>query len=82
MTRCSAPTDIAEYLGIDTPAVLKFIAAGELIAHDVSAPGSRCRRWRIAPDDLAAFLLRRRSRPASPQPKRKKRAVETAGEFY
>ena len=79
----STPQQLAERFGLETPAVLKFIASGELVAHDLAAPGARCHRWRIDEADLQAFLLRRRSQPAAqPRAKRKRQAAEMTGDFY
>jgi helix-turn-helix protein len=79
------PAGIAERLSVTTPDVLRFINSGELVAVNVASPGARAKRWRIDPADLEAFLLRRRSQPATARTrKRKQRQLQAAGtvEFY
>ena len=82
MSRFLAPADVAEELGLDTPAVLRFIASGELVAHNMAAPGSRVNRWRIDPEDLRAFLLRRRSQAPTKQQRKPRRKPAAEVAFY
>ena len=57
------PADIARDRGVQLDSIYSWIAAGELVAVDCSArPGGRP-RWRISGESLAAFDLRRSSKP-------------------
>jgi excisionase family DNA binding protein len=63
---------VAESLGIRTHGVLTLIRSGELRGVDVSLqPGGRP-HWRILPDDLDGFILRRTRQPAGPRRRRRK----------
>lgn len=70
--RMFTPPQIAERLGVDAHKVCSWIKLGELPAVDVSMAGSRKPRWRIDPSDLDDFLARRRSRPPTPKPTRRR----------
>ena len=70
--RWHTPAEIGELLNLPPATVLKFIGAGELIAHDLAGPGAKQKRYRIAAADLEAFLLRRRSQPAPAQQTRRR----------
>jgi excisionase family DNA binding protein len=75
------PTQVAEQLGCDTSNVWSWIAAGQLPAVDVSKGAHGRPRWRIDPNELQAFLLKRRHRqPASRA--RRHRAVPGVVEFF
>ena len=68
---------VAELLGIRQHGVLTLIKSGELSAFDVSlTPGGKP-RWRILPEDLDSFLLRRTKQPPVPRRRRRKTAVKT-----
>jgi excisionase family DNA binding protein len=63
---------VAELLGIRQHGVLSLIRSGELRAVDVSLKQGGRPRWRIMPDDLEGFLLRRTHQPAAPRRRRRK----------
>ena len=63
---------VAELLGIRTHGVLALIRSGELRAVDVSLVQGGRPRWRILPDDLEGFLLRRTYQTAPPRRRRRK----------
>ena len=72
---------VATLLGIRTHGVSALIRSGELRAIDVSiVPGGRP-RWRILPDDLDGFIMRR-THQASPQRKRRKRRPQPAKQWF
>lgn len=73
-TKFLTPPRIAERLGCNNKKVLTFIAEGELKATDISLkPGIGKPRWRVDPDDLAAFLAARsNTKPTPPTPTRAK----------
>lgn len=50
--------EIASRCGVTKPVVLRWIRAGDLAAVNVSS-GGRAPRYRVSPDALAAFLVRR-----------------------
>ncbi len=63
---------VAERLGVGQHSILSLIKSGDLVASDVSlTPGGRP-RWRITPDDLEGFLLRRTHRKPTPRKRRRK----------
>lgn len=53
-------TDIAKQLGVKVETVTAWIRAGDLPAFDV---GSKRPQYRIAPEDVAAFIERRKVAP-------------------
>lgn len=63
------PPEAAEYLGVSPDKILAWIHAGELRASDLSTTRGGRPRWRIAKQDLAAFLS---LRAATPEPKRRR----------
>jgi hypothetical protein len=70
--RAHSVKQVAAMLGIRTHAVCALIRSGALRAVDVSLqPGGRP-HWRIMPDDLEGFLLRRTHAPAAPRRHRRK----------
>ena len=72
---------VAQLLGIRTHGVLALIRSGELRAVDVSlVPGGRP-RWRILPDDLDTFVLRR-THQASPPRRRRKRLHQPCKKWF
>jgi len=48
----------AKHLGCSDTHIYRLIAAGELRAVDISAPGSRRTKTRIRADDLARYIER------------------------
>ncbi|QEG41342.1 helix-turn-helix domain-containing protein [Roseimaritima ulvae] len=71
--RFFTPPQAAEVLGVTPDKVLLWIKSGELPASNLAAnPNGERPRWRIAEDDLARFLFRRRH-PVEAKPKGKPR---------
>ena len=66
------PASIAKRYGCKNDTVISWIKSGELRAIDVSSPESTRPRYRIDPDDLAAFE-NRRSVQARPKIQRRRR---------
>ncbi|MBL1218685.1 MAG: DNA-binding protein [Planctomycetes bacterium] len=56
------PPQYARCLGVKPDQVLAFIAAGELEAVNIAAPGAKRPRWRISCAAIASFEERRSSR--------------------
>jgi hypothetical protein len=75
------PPKIAKQFGIDPAKVVGWIRRGELVAVNVADRTGGRPRWRIASDDLDAFLLRRRSQPPALRPARRKHPADVI-EFY
>jgi hypothetical protein len=71
---------VAEALGCRVPHVLALIRAGQLIASDISRPGSRRPLWRIADEGLAGFLARRQHE-AAPRPATRRRRPSRIVEY-
>jgi hypothetical protein len=65
------PAHVAASQNIDVGKVLDWIHAGELIARNLATRSGGRPRWRISPEHLEAFLLRRQS---SAPPKIRKRS--------
>lgn len=82
-TRCLTPPEVAKRYGIDAHKVLTWIQRGELRAVNIADHVGGRPRWRIAPEDLAAFEA---SRSSSPQPKvtriRRRRDTQHVVEFF
>ncbi len=74
--------EISEQLGVSADKILDWIHDGSLPAVNLARRTGGKSRWRIAHDDLEAFLLRRRSQPPAPAPKRKRRTPETVTRYY
>jgi hypothetical protein len=55
--------DVAARLMVDPGRVLGWIKAGKLLAIDVSEGSGERHRWRITPEDLAAFEASRKNQP-------------------
>jgi excisionase family DNA binding protein len=77
--RYLTPPAIARRLGVSRDTVLGWIASGELRALNVAPRSSRRPRWRIAPEDLAAFELARAANAPPPATPRRRRAKTEAG---
>lgn len=56
--------EVSDYLGLATERVYDLIAAGELEAFDLAAPGAARRTYRVSPTHLADYLTRRKHAPA------------------
>ena len=67
---------IAELLGVSPDKPRDWIADGSLPAINVARHSGGKARWRVSQADLEAFLLRRRTQPPAPAPKRKKRTTD------
>jgi len=81
-TRWLTPPQVAKLLGIDAGKVVAWIRRGELNASNVALDPRGKPRWRIAPEALQEFLLRRKAvAPPPPRPRRRKRAADVI-EFY
>ena len=72
MNKTVSPKQVAERYGCKSDTVLTWIHSGELRAIDVSSRKSTRPRFRIDPDDLAAFE-NRRSVQARPKIQRRRR---------
>lgn len=79
--RASSVKQVAELLGIRTHGVLSLIRSGELRAVDVSLVQGGRPRWRIMPDDLEGFLLRRTHQVAPPR-RRRRRPATTVKQYF
>jgi Helix-turn-helix domain len=62
----------SDYVDVSTDQIRALITAGALPASDVSLPGSRKARWRIAIADLDRFLAARRNTPPTRTPRRRR----------
>lgn len=71
----------AELLSVDAGKVLDWIHAGELTAVNVATVRGGRPRWRIRPDALEQFLLRRQSQSA-PTSRRRSRKPAEVTQFY
>jgi len=67
------PPQVARQLGTDCNRVLLWIRSGSLKAFNLSE-GNRA-RWKISPEDLAAFLESKSNRVTADPPKRTRRTV-------
>ena len=75
------PASVAELLAVDVHSVLRWLHSKELHAINVSASQGTRPRWRIAQADLDSFLLRRRTEPAPPKARRRRRTEDTVRYF-
>jgi excisionase family DNA binding protein len=57
------PREVAAYLSVDVSKILAWLRSGTLRGIDVSARPGKRRRWRIRPEDLAAFEATRTNGP-------------------
>ena len=74
--RALSVKQVAATLGIREHGVLTLIRSGQLRAVDVSLTQGGRPRWRIFPDDLDSFLVRRAHQVAPPRQRRRKPAVK------
>lgn len=65
--------EVAELLGITQHAVLALIRNGDIVAVNVSVKATGRPRWKILPDALEGFLLRRASKGLPQRRRRRKR---------
>lgn len=75
-SRWLTPPAVADQLGIDPSKVIAWIGSGTLVAVNVAQGTGGRPRWRIAPSELQAFLLRRQSRPSVQLQRRRKDTPE------
>lgn len=82
--RYLVPREYAQRLGVDQKKVLAWIKSGELTAVDVSLKRGGQPRWKINPDDAAAFEQARSSKPPAPKSPRgrKPKRLPDVEEFY
>ncbi len=73
--------NVATSLGIRQHGVLSFIHSGELRAVDVSLTQGGRPRWRILPDDLDSFLLRR-THQTKTTPRRRRRRTTNVKKYF
>ena len=76
--RYLTPPMIAKRLRVSPEKVLNWIRKGELRAVNIS-DGGRRPRYRVAPDDLEAFLKRREVQPPPPIQRRRRRRQPPEG---
>lgn len=83
LQRHLTPPAIAGRLGVAAETVIGWIRSGELAAANVARRGCRRPRYRVAPENLKAFLAARR--PDAPPPRtrpQRRRKKEAVIEFY
>ena len=59
LTPCLTPPELAKVERVKPDKIVAEIRAGRLDAHDVASPGSKRPRFRITPEAVAAWRLRR-----------------------
>ena len=67
---------VSAHIVLSIPAVLARIHRGDIIASNVSS-GTKRPRWRVAPDDLLAWLTSRQSTPTPRITRRRRSAAIT-----
>jgi hypothetical protein len=72
-TKYLTPPQVAKQLGTDANRVLLWIRSGALKAFNLSE-GDRP-RWKVSPEDLAAFLESKSNRANQEPPTRKRRII-------
>lgn len=80
-SRWLSPPQVAEQLGIDPEKVIAWIRRGELNAVNVAENIGGRPRYRIDPQELAAFLQRRSTSPA-PKPVRRRKASGYTPKYF
>ena len=78
--RFFSPPVLAKLLGVSADHVLSLIHAGELKASNVTLPGAKRPRYKVAEADVEAFLARRASTPPEPTTRRRAKR-ETLPQF-
>jgi hypothetical protein len=73
--------EIARQCRVDRHKVRHWIESGQLVAHNLATSTSTRPIWRIAAEDLAAFLDSRASKPVAKPSARKKAASGAVKEF-
>jgi hypothetical protein len=82
-TRYFSPADVAERYGCDVHKVLAWIRSGELRAINVAAKRAAIKpRWRINPDNLAAFEAARACSKSEPTPRRQRKNGAQVIEYF
>jgi excisionase family DNA binding protein len=71
--RWVTPPTIAKRLAVTCDKVLTWIRSGQLRAVNLSDKGRP--RWKISPEDLAAFLESKSNRVTAEPPTRKRRVI-------
>lgn len=73
----------AELADVEEETVLWWIEQKELAAVNVAKnPNGKRPRWRIPESELGAFLLRRRTQKATPDPRPSRAPKRAVTEFY
>lgn len=62
-TKPLTPPQLAKRFGVSVHKVLGWIASGEIVAVNMAEKLGGRPRWRIFPEAIEAFLLRRSSKP-------------------
>lgn len=75
------PPMIAKLCRVGRDKVHGWIRSGDLVAMDLSSPGSTRPRYRIDPADLRAFLLRRQVN-AAPKVRRRRKQAPAVREYF
>jgi excisionase family DNA binding protein len=78
LARTFRPADVAEHLGVDVGKVLAWIRRGELRALNVAARQGGKARYRITPEDLEVFEMKR---TISPMPRATRRRAKSGWKF-
>lgn len=76
------PPQVAEQLGVSPDKIRAWIDKGELDATNVAAAGSSRPRYRIGPEDLAKFQMKRRKVKPPPKPPRRPKKDPNVTEFF
>jgi len=78
--RFFSPPAVAKLVGVSSDHVLALIHLGEIKASNVTLPGAKRPRYKVAEADLEAFLAKRASTPPVPTTRRRARR-ETLPQF-
>lgn len=73
VARMLTPPQVGRQLGVTPEKVIGWIRRGELRAANLATTLKGRPRYRIAPDDLDSFLVRRTVAPPTPRATRRKR---------
>lgn len=77
--RYLTPPQLARRWGIDLKKVLRWIRAGELHAVNLAGKIGGQPRWRISPEAVQEFELRRAAQPPAPKVSRRRRPERDPG---